>query len=333
MLMYRRPVARLVGAIAVLVVAITGSGWTGPAKAQAYPTKSIRIIVPFTPGGSNDVLARQVGQKLQEAWQQPVVIENKPGAAGHIGAEAAAKAAPDGYTLFVAPNDLLTIAPSLYAKLAFDPIKDYAPIATLGALPIVLVVNAASPIMSVKDLIAAGKAKPDSLSYASSGGGTPQHVSAEMFKLMAGVSMVHVPYKGTGPAMADLLGGQVQVLFSPINSALPHIKSGKLRPLAVASEQRVSYLPDVPTMAEAGLTGYKNDIWIGLLAPAATPKDIVDKLNREVNTILRQPDVKEKLAAQGIEQMISTPAEFAALIGSETPRWAKIIKDTGVKVD
>ena len=311
---------------AVLAVSAT------PALAQIYPSKPIKILVPFTPGGSNDVLARVVGQKLGDAWQQPVVVENRPGAAGHIGAEAAAKSAPDGYTLFVAPNDLLTIAPALYAKLPFDPVKDFAPVALLGALPIVLVVNASSPIMSVKELIAAGKAKPDSLSYASSGGGTPQHVSAEMFKLMTGTPMVHVPYKGTGPAMADLLGGQVQVLFSPINSAIPHIKSGKLRALAVASEQRISYLPEVPTMIEAGLPGYKNDIWIALLAPAGTPKDIVHKINREVNAILRQPDVRENLTAQGIEAVMATPAELGALIASDTPRWAKIIKESGLKL-
>jgi tripartite-type tricarboxylate transporter receptor subunit TctC len=304
-----------------------------PAAAQTYPGKPIKIIVPFTPGGSNDVLARVIAEKLGTAWGQPVVVENKPGAAGHIGAEAAAKSPPDGYTLFVAPNDILTIAPALYSKLPYDPIKDYAPVAMLGALPIVLVVNSNSPIKSVKELIAAAKAKPDSLSYASSGGGTPQHVSAEMFKLMTGAPMLHVPYKGTGPAMTDLLGGQVQVLFSPINSAIPHIKSGKLRALAVASEKRVSYLPEVPTMQEAGVPGYKNDIWIALLAPAGTPKDVVDKLNREVNVILRMPDVKEKLNAQGIEPVTMTAAELGALIASDTPRWAKIIKDTGVKID
>lgn len=318
-----------------LLLALCGAvlGIAAPVAAQPYPGKPIRIIVPFTPGGSNDVLARVVGERLTQAWGQPAVVENRPGAAGHIGAEAAAKSPPDGYTLFVAPNDLLTIAPALYAKLPFDPVKDYAPVALLGALPIVLVVNAASPIMSVKDLIAAGKARPDSLSYASSGGGTPQHVSAEMFKLMTGTPMVHVPYKGTGPAMADLLGGQVQVLFSPINSAIPHIKSGKLRALAVASDTRVSYLPDVPTMQEAGLPGYKNDIWIALLAPAGTPKDVVDKLNREVNAMLRQSDVKEKLQAQGIEAVTASPGDLSTLIASDTAKWAKIIRDTGVRLE
>ena len=225
------------------------------ATAQSYPSKPIRIIVPFTPGGSNDVLGRVVAQRLQDTWQQPVVVENKPGAAGQVGAEAAAKSPPDGYTLLVAPNDVLTVIPNLFPKVPYDPVNGFEPIATLGALPIVLVVNADSAIKSVSDLVAAGKAKPDSLTYGSSGNGGPQHVSAEMFTLLTGVKMVHVPYKGNAPAIADLLGGQLSLLFSPINSALPHVRSGKLRALAVASEKRVSYAARCPDAGRGGRAG------------------------------------------------------------------------------
>jgi len=321
-------------ATTLITVAIaTMLGFATHAVAQSYPSKPIRIIVPFTPGGSNDVLGRVVAQRLQDTWQQPVVVENKPGAAGQVGAEAAAKSLPDGYTLLVAPNDVLTVIPNLFPKVPYDPVNGFEPIATLGALPIVLVVNADSPIKSVADLVAAGKAKPDSLTYGSSGNGGPQHVSAEMFSLLTGVKMVHVPYKGNAPAIADLLGGQLSLLFSPINSALPHIRSGKLRALAVASEKRVSYVPEVPTLAEAGVPGYKNEIWIGLLAPAKTPKEIVDKVSQEVSRMQAQPEVREKLVAQGIEPMTTTPQELAALIKTDLARWSKVIKETGIKPD
>jgi tripartite-type tricarboxylate transporter receptor subunit TctC len=306
---------------------------TQAANAQPYPAKAARIIVPYTPGGSNDVLARVVAQKLQDTWQHPFVVENKPGAAGQIGAEAAAKSRPDGYTLLVAPNDVLTIMPNLYAKVPYDPVGDFEPVATLGSVPVVLVVNAASPITSVADLIVEARRKPETLTYASSGSGGPQHISAEMLQLLAGIKLVHVPYKGNAPAVADLLGGQVTLLFSPINSALPHIRSGKLRALAVATEKRISYLPEIPTLAEAGVLGYKHEIWIGLLAPARTPGEIVDKLSREVTKMQGEAEVREKLAAQGIEPMIATPEEFAAMIKHELPRWKEIIKRTGIKPD
>ena len=311
---------------------ITGCVWQ-IGNAQSYPSKPVHIIVGYTPGGSNDVLARIVAKHFQDTWRQPFVVENKPGASGQIGADAGAKATPDGYTLVVIPNDVLTVQPNLYPKVPYDPVSDFEPIATLGTVPIALVVNGASPIKSVSDLVATGKTKPGSLTFASSGAGGPQHMSAEMFMLLTGTKMVHVPYKGNAPAITDLLGGQVDVLFSPINSALPHIRSGKLRALAVATDQRVPSLPDVPTLAETGVPGYKSEIWIGLFAPARTPKDIIDKLAAEVLRMQAQSDVKEQLAAQGIDPLGTAPAQVSSLIKADLERWKKVIKETGVKVE
>ena len=322
----RRAVSFAAGALLALAV-VHG------VAAQPYPSKPVRIIVPYTPGGSNDVLARLVAKHMQEALKQPFVVENKPGASGQIGAEAGAKAPADGYTLLVAPNDVMTVTPNLFPNGPYDPVNDFEPIGTLGSVPIVLVVNAASPYKSVDDLIAAARAKPGALSYASSGSGGPQHMSAELFGLMTGVKMVHVPYKGNAPALTDVLGGQIDVLFSPINSALPHIRSGKLRALAMASDKRVAALPEVPTLTEAGVAGYKSEIWIGLFAPARTPRDIVDRLSAEITRMQAQPDVKEQLAAQGIEPMLTPPAQVSTMIRSDLARWQKVIRDTGVKAN
>ena len=303
------------------------------ALAQPYPAKPAKIVVGYTPGGSNDVLARVVAKHLQDTWKQPFVVENKPGASGQIGADTGAKATPDGYTLVVIPNDVLTVQPHMYPKFPFDPMNDVQPVATLGTVPIALVVNANSPYKTVAELIAAAKAKPGTLNYASSGAGGPQHMSAEMFMLLTGTKMVHVPYKGNAPAITDLLGGQVDMLFSPINSALPHIKAGKLRALAVASEKRVASLPDVPTLSEAGVSGYRSEIWIGLFAPAKTPRDIVDKIAAEVGRMQAQADVKEQLNAQGIDPLATSPEQLAALIKADSARWSKVIKETGVKAE
>lgn len=307
--------------------------WNGAANAQSYPSKPVRIIVPYTPGGSNDVLGRMVAKYMQDALKQPFIVENKAGAAGQIGAEAAAKSAADGYTLLVAPNDVMTVTPNFNPNGPYDPVNDFEPIGTLGAVPIVLVVNAASPFRTVADLIAAAKVKDRALTYASSGSGGPQHMSAELFASMTGVKMVHVPYKGNVPALTDVLGGQVDVLFSPINSALPHIKSGKLRALAMASDKRVSALPEVPTLTESGVAGYKSEIWIALFAPARTPKDIVEKLAAELTRMQSMPEVKEQLAAQGIDLMTSSPAQVASMIKTDLARWQKVIKDTGLKAN
>jgi tripartite-type tricarboxylate transporter receptor subunit TctC len=320
---------RFVAALALLVAACG----TNAVLAQPYPAKPVRIVVGYTPGGSNDVLARVVAKHLQDTWKQSFVVENKPGASGQIGAETGAKAVPDGYTLVVIPNDVLTVQPHMYAKFPFDPIADVQPIATLGTVPIALVVNANSPIKSVAELVATAKAKPGVLNYASSGAGGPQHMSAEMFMLLTGTKMAHVPYKGNAPALTDLLGGQVDVLFSPINSALPHIKAGKLRALAVASDARLSSLPDVSTLSEAGVPGYKSEIWIGLFAPAKTPRDVVDKIAAEVGRMQAQADVREQLNAQGIEPLPNSPEQLAALIKADSARWSKVIKETGLKAE
>jgi tripartite-type tricarboxylate transporter receptor subunit TctC len=301
------------------------------AQAQNYPSKPIRFVVPFTPGGSNDVLARVIGEKLSQAWKQPVVVENKPGAAGNIGAELVARSAPDGYTFLIAANNILAINPTLYNQLPFDPLKDFAPVTLIGTVPVLLVVNSSLPVKSVAELIELAKSSPDGLTYASSGSGSPQHLSSELFKSMSGVKLLHVPYKGAAPAVTDLIGGQVQMLLGPINSVLPHVKSGKLRALGVASTKRLPYLGNVPTIDEAGLPGYESDIWIALVAPAKTPNEIIDKVQSEIGAILTQPDVREKLAAQGIEPAGSSPESLSALISKDLTRWSKVIKESGAR--
>ncbi|WP_132980768.1 tripartite tricarboxylate transporter substrate binding protein [Pigmentiphaga sp. D-2] len=302
---------------------------TLPAIAQdadrAWPKKPIRMIVPFTPGGSNDVLARSLSQHLGKTWGQPVVVENKPGAAGNIGAELVARAPSDGYTLLIAANNVMSVNPALY-RLGFDPAKDFAPVSLLGTVPIVLVVNPSLPAKDVAQLVSYAKANPTKLNYASSGTGSPQHLSAELFNKLAGVRMTHVPYKGAAPATADVLAGQVQVLFAPINSVLPHIKSGKLRALAVAGESRAQLLPDVPTIAQAGYPAYRSDIWIALVAPAGTPADVVRQIQTETRNTLADPAVIETLAQQGIEAKSTTPDALRALAASDLARWTDVIK-------
>jgi len=327
----RKPAPRQL--LALLLLAALFTAGSRPAQAQPYPIKPVRIIVPYTPGGSNDVLGRMVAKHMQDAFKQPFVVENKAGAAGQIGAESAAKSAADGYTLLVAPNDVMTVTPNFHPNGPYDPVKDFEPIGTLGAVPIVLVVNASSPYKTVSELVAAAKAKPGVLSYASAGSGGPQHMSAELFASMTGVKMVHVPYKGNVPALTDVLGGQVDVLFSPINSALPHIKNGKLRALAMASDKRVASLPDVPTLTETGVPGYKSEIWIALFAPARTPKEIVDALAAEVVRMQTLPEVKEQLSAQGIDPLTATPAQVSSMVKTDLARWQQVIKDTGVKAN
>ena len=307
--------------------------FAGAAFAQSYPTKPVKIIVAFTPGSATDIVSRLVADSFTRSMGQTFIVENRPGAGGIIGTEAAKNAPPDGYTLTACPSGPFGINPGIYSKLPYDPVKDFEPIATLGTVPIALVVNETSPFKSVSDLVAAAKAKPGSLTFASSGAGGPQHMSAEMFMLLTGIKMVHVPYKGNAPALTDVLGGQVDVLFSPINSALPHIRAGKLRALAVANDQRVPSLPDVPTLAEAGVPGYKSEIWIGLFAPARTPQDIIDKIAAEVARMQAQGDVKQQLAGQGIDPLGNSPAQVSNLIKADLARWAKVIKETGVKVD
>ena len=297
---------------------------------QDYPVKPIHIIVPLPPGGSNDVLARILGQKMSAAFGQPVVVENKPGAAGNIATDYVAKSAPDGYTIAIAPNQTVAVNPVLYPKLPFDVIKDLEGVTLLGRVPMVLVVSSKVTANSVAELIAQAKAGPDKLSYASAGAGSPQHMAAEVFKSMTGTRLTQIPYKGSAPALVDVLGGNVDVMFCPINSALPHIRSGKLRALGTTGTQRLVLLPGVPTIAET-VSGYESDIWIGMVAPAKTPPAIIAKLNAELRRSLALPDVQGKLAEQGIFAESSPSAEFTKLIATDQKRWAGVIKSANIQ--
>ncbi len=317
-------------AVALTLVAI---GAWAQAPAPTYPTKPIRLVVPFPPGGATDILARAVGQRLTEVWGQSVVIDNRPGAGGNIGTELVAKSAPDGYTLEMGTVGTHAINASLYSKLPYDHVKDFVPVILVAGVPNVLVVNPSLPVSSVAELIAYAKANPGKLNFASSGNGTSIHLSGELFKTMAGVQITHVPYKGSAPALQDLLGGQVQLMFDNLPPSLPNIKAGKLKALAVTSATRAPALPDVPTMAEAGLPGFEASSWFGILAPAGTPPAIVAKLNAEIAKWLASPEAQEKLLALGANPAGGTPEDYAKHIAAETSKWAKVVKESGAKVD
>ena len=302
-------------------------------NAQPYPSKPIRIVNAFAPGGPADLLARLVAQKLQEAWGQPVIVESKTGAAGNIGMEFVAKAPPDGYTLGVGPTGNLVVNQHIFAKLPYDPFKDFAPITLLATVENVLVVNADVPAKTVQELVALARAKPGTLNFASPGSGSQAHLAGELLKSMTGIDIVHVAYKGTGPALNDLMGGQVTMMFSQMSSALPHVKSGKLRALGVASPRRSAAAPEVRTVAEQGLAGFEAVSWYALIAPSGTPAEIIDKLQQEVARLLQLPDVKEKLAGLGAEPVGNTPAELAARMRAESARWAQVVKAAGIKAD
>src|SRR5881227_369126 len=298
----------------------------------AYPTKPVRIVVPFPAGGTTDIIARATAQKLSEAWGQQVIVDNRPGAAGNIGAELVAKAAPNGYTLLMGTVGTHAINASLYAKMPYDHVKDFAPVILVAGVPNVLVVNPQVPVNSVPELIAYAKANPGKLNFASSGSGTSIHLSGELFKAMTGVQMTHVPYKGSAPALTDLIGGQVQLMFDNLPSSLAFIKAGKLRALAVTSASRAPALPDVPTVADT-VPGFEASSWFGVLAPAGTPPEIIARINGEVTKWLATPEAKEKLTAQGANVAGGTPQDFAKHIQAETAKWAKVVKESGAKVD
>jgi tripartite-type tricarboxylate transporter receptor subunit TctC len=316
-----------------IVVTALGIVPLAAAQAPAYPTKPIRLVVPFPPGGATDILARDVAQRLTEAWGQQVIVDNRPGAGGNIGSELVAKSAPDGYTLEMGTVGTHAINASLYAKMPYDHVKDFVPIILVAGVPNVLEVNPSLPVNSVAELIAYAKANPGKLNFASSGNGTSIHLSGELFKVMAGVEMTHVPYKGSAPALQDLIAGQVQVMFDNLPPSLPQIKAGKLRALAVTSAARAPTLPDVPTVAEAGLPGFEASSWFGLLAPAGTPPAFVNKINTEVAAWLATPEAREKLSKQGANAASGTPEDFAKHIAAETAKWAKVVKASGAKVD
>ena len=300
------------------------------AWSQAWPSKTVKIVVPYPAGGGTDVMARFLAQKFSEMWGQPVVVENKGGAGGNMGADQVAKSTPDGYTLVMMPSNL-SINPSLFDKTPWDAVKDFSPIGTVATSPIMVGVSAGVPANSIRELIALAKAKPGTLNYISCGGGSPQHIAGEMFNAMAGVQMQHVPYKGCGAAIPDAVAGVVQVLFSTVANMNPHIKSGKLKGFAVAGARRSELVPDVPTVSEAGLPGYNFDVWFGLLAPAKTPRDVIVKINRDINSLLAQKDVKERLQGQFYDVMPGTPEQFATLIEKDLVRFGKVIRDVGIR--
>ena len=304
------------------------------ASAQDYPVRPIRIIVPFTAGAGVDIVARAVGASLTEAWKQSMVIDNRPGAGGTIAGELVARANPDGYTLMLGNVSTLAIAPALNPKLSYHPLRDFAPITLITNSENVLVLHASVPATTVKELIAYAKANPRKLNYGSSGNGTSSHLGGAMFASMAGVEMTHVPYKGSGPMLTDLLAGQLQLSFSSVPTALPHIKSGRLRALAVTLLARSATLPDLPTVQEAaGLKGFEISLWQGIVAPAATPRAIVLKLNQQIAASLRTPDLKNKLTAQGMEVVGNSPEQFAAYIRDEIEKWTRVVKSSGARSD
>jgi len=304
-----------------------------PACAQAYPTKPIRLVVPFPPGGSLDVVARAIGQKLTEAWGQPVVIDNRPGAGGNIGADLVAKSAPDGYTILEGALSTHAVNVSLYRKMPYDPIKDFAPITLVATTPNVLVLSPTLPVNSVSELVAYAKAHPRALSFGSGSNGSAGHLAGELFKAEAGVDMVHIPYKGGAPALQALLAGDTQLMFDNLANSTPQLKAGRLKALAVTTATRSALIPELPTLAETGLPGFDIYTWWGFMAPAGTPKEIIAKWNAEVTRILATPEMKAFFAQQGAEPAPTTPEQFAALIRSEIPKYAKIVKDSGAKVD
>lgn len=299
----------------------------------AYPAKPIRLIVPFTAGGPTDILARVIGQKLNETFGPQVIVDNRPGANGNIGTELVAKSLPDGYTLLLASAGILTVNPSLRSRLPFDVTRDLAPVTLTTSITNVLVVHPALPVKSVQDFIRLARSRPGQLSYASAGTGSASHLAMELFKSTARVDILHVPYKGATPGITDLMGGHVQVMLIGLPGALPPVSAGRLKALAVSSLRRSPAVPELPTIAESGLPGFEVINWLGVLAPAGTPRDIITKLNQEIVKGLQQPDTKAKLVSQGFETMGGTPEQFAAYMKSETAKWAKVVKATGAKAD
>ena len=314
---------------AVLFLAVLSTA----AHADVYPSRPIRFVVAFPPGGGTDIIARSIAQKLSERVSQQVLVDNRPGAGGNIGTEIVAKSAPDGYTMLMGSAGPLAINASLFKTMPFDPQRDLAPVTLAASTPNVLVVHPSLNVATVGELVALAKKSPGKINFASSGFGTPAHLAGELFNSMAGVKLVHVPYKGASPALADLLGGQVQLMFSTMPPALPHVKDGKLRALAVTSAKRSPAAPDLLTLDEAGLPGFEANTWHGVVLPAGASAEVIAKLNREIVAILHLPDVVERLSAQGAEPVGSTPEEFAAYIRSETAKWAKVVRESGAKAE
>ena len=304
-----------------------------PAFAQSYPSKPVHIIVPFPPGGAADLLTRALGKKLSENWSQPVIADNRPGAGGNIGAEATAKAAPDGYTLLMAAVTTHAVSMSLYTKLGYDLEKDLAPVSLVANVPHILVANPSVPGKNLTEVISYLKAQGGKVNFASQGNGTLSHLELELMKSMGGFSVNHIPYKGSAPAMADLLSGTVTLFFDSIPSSLPQVRAGRLRGIAVASSRRSPVLPDLPTLSEAGLTGFAADSWFGIMAPAGTPRDVIAKLNADVVKALDSAEVKDIITKQGGEVMGSTPEQMAAQIRGDREKWGRVVRESGAKIE
>ncbi len=316
--------------LAALALALVAAG----ALAQPYPAKPIRVIVPNPAGGYYDLIARTVGQKAGESLGQPMVVENRVGAGGSVGTEFTAKSPPDGYTIMVGGIGPHGIAPSLYAKLPYDPVTDFAPIILVATTPNILVVHASSPLQSVQDLVAAARQRPGTLSYASNGNGTSQHLSAEMLATTMGLKLNHVPFKGSAPAVAAMLGGQVDFAFAVAPDALPHVRAGKLRAIGVTGAKRAAPLPDVPTMVEGGVPNYEATAWFGYFAPAGTPREVIERLNAEIAKAMAAPDVRERLAPGGLSDLPGgTPEAFGEFVRSEIAKWSRVVKESGAKID
>ena len=299
--------------------------------ADVYPAKTVRIVVAFAAGGSTDLLARSVAQRLSEAWKQSVIVENRAGGGGIVGSDYVAKAPADGYTLLLGTNTTNAVSASLYAKLPFDPQRDFAAITEIATIPQMLSVHPSIPVKSVKDLVALAKARPNALNYGTAGTGSTSHMAMELFQSVAKIKMVHVPYKGTGPALIELLGGHLSLMFDVIMTSLPHVQSGKLRTLALSSLQRSPTAPQVPTIAESGYPGFEAIVWFGLFAPTGAPPEIIRKVNEETARVLATPNMRELLAGQGADIVASTPAVFAGRVASEIVKWRKVIQDAGIK--
>jgi len=312
---------------------ILGCALATVACAQQYPAKPIRIIVPFPPGGIADLFARVIGQKFSETWGQPGVVDNRPGAGGNIGADIVAKSPPDGYTLVTGSIGTHAVNVSLFSKLPYDPIRDFAAVSLIMEAEGLLVVHPSVPVKTVKELIAFAKARPGQIAYASAGYGTAAHLSGELFKSMAKVNMVHVPYKGNVPAITDLIAGQTSLLFATMPTVLPQVQAGRLKALAVTSSSRSPVVPELPTIAEAALPGFSVTNWIGFFAPAGTPRDVVLKLNGEVVRIMQAPDIQKRLTAEGAKFSPWTPDQFTAFVKTEIAKWAKVVKEAGIRVD
>jgi len=322
----------LVPALAAVAVFLPAA-WSDGAFAQAFPSKPVKLVIPFPPGGSLDAVGRAIADKLTQMWGQSVVVDNKPGAGGNIGADFVAKSAPDGYTVVMGALSTHAVNPSLYPKMPYDAVKDFAPISLVAITPNVLVVNPSLPVNSVKDLIAYAKANPGKLSFGSGSNGSAGHLAGELFKVDTGTDMVHIPFKGGAPALQALLAGDTQLMFDNLANSMQQVKAGKLKALAVTTEKRSALVSDLPTMAESGVPGFDISTWFGIMAPAGTPPDVIAKWNTDLVKVLNSPDMRERMTAQGAEAAPDTPAEFSAFIARELAKYARIVKASGAKVD